>query len=36
MPKQHVQLTPEDRGEIIDFATDLEDEIRDWRNLQSQ
>lgn len=26
----------EDRGEIIDFATDLEDEIRDWRNLQSQ
>ena len=26
----------EERGEIIDFATDLEDEIRDWRNLQSQ
>ena len=26
----------EERGEIIDFATDLEDEIRDWRNLLSQ
>ena len=24
----------EDRGEVIEFATDLEDKIRDWRNQQ--